>query len=348
MSLAINTNVFANTTKANIDAAVSVNAMSRSAEYMPTDTEVHINRTPNDTAELAASDKLQSELGPDTLLLNAESSVGIVGDILQRMRELAIQASNPTASANDRELGQHEFEELKHQLNYIANAYEFNPNTLPDGADINVQSAEAGQSAVYKSNTFSPVDKTAQTGDISQVRLMDLEQLSVLSLGNTMHLTIYGNGNSSSVYVNGEDTLQDFINNISQAIVNGLNTGTPEQQPSDIVRLVQTGEAGANIIIQSGLAGKQSELRFAGSEQLLNELGIMQIQGVGDSNIAKNAKSALTGDLSTSALDIDDSYIVTQSDAQIAVTKLNKALGSVNSLRGDMGVRINWLMNRNS
>ncbi|AMG76416.1 MULTISPECIES: flagellin N-terminal helical domain-containing protein [Sphingopyxis] len=65
-----------------------------------------------------------------SLAQTADSAAGSVADILVRMRELALQASNGTLGDNDRKALQTEFTALKDQINDVVNRTTFNDNKL--------------------------------------------------------------------------------------------------------------------------------------------------------------------------------------------------------------------------
>lgn len=66
------------------------------------------------------------------LTKTAEGGLSNISDILQRMRELAVQASNGTLTEQDRAHIQAKFNQLKEELNRIANTTQFNQQRLLD------------------------------------------------------------------------------------------------------------------------------------------------------------------------------------------------------------------------
>ena len=103
----------------------------------------------DDAAGLAISERMRSQIrsfsvaarnAQDGLSLaqTAEGALGEVSNILSRMRELAMQSSNGTLSANDRTTIDAEFEELKSEINRIATETEFNGTALLEGTNTAV------------------------------------------------------------------------------------------------------------------------------------------------------------------------------------------------------------------
>ena len=69
-----------------------------------------------------------------SLLQTAEGALGETNSMLQRMRELAVQASNDSLTSNDRQYIQLEINELRDQINMIAGTTQFNKKRILDGS----------------------------------------------------------------------------------------------------------------------------------------------------------------------------------------------------------------------
>ena len=108
-----------------------------------------INSAKDDAAGLAIATRMQSRSnGMEVAMRNAndgismiqtaESALGSVSNILQRMRELAVQANNGTNSATDKTSIQSEIDQLVAEIGNIATKTEFNGVKLLDGSQANV------------------------------------------------------------------------------------------------------------------------------------------------------------------------------------------------------------------
>lgn len=120
---------------------------------------LRINRAADDAAGLAISEKMRAQIrglnmaqrnAQDgiSLLQTAEGALNESHAILQRMRELAIQASNGTYSDDERLAIQDEIEQLRDELTRIGRDTEFNKKTLLNGEYQNQRlqvGANAGQ-----------------------------------------------------------------------------------------------------------------------------------------------------------------------------------------------------------
>lgn len=106
---------------------------------------LRINRAADDAAGLAISEKMRSQIrglkqaernsmDGISLMQTAEGAMTEVHSMLQRMRELAVQASNDTNTTTDRDAIQKEVDQLKVEIDSIATKTEFNTRKLLDGS----------------------------------------------------------------------------------------------------------------------------------------------------------------------------------------------------------------------
>lgn len=106
---------------------------------------MRINRAGDDAAGLTISEKLKTQvLGAKraignaqddiSLLQTAEGALSSTEGMLQRMRELAVQASNDIYTEQDRALFTNEYNALSAEVNRIAGQSEFNTQKLLDGS----------------------------------------------------------------------------------------------------------------------------------------------------------------------------------------------------------------------
>lgn len=106
---------------------------------------LRINTAADDASGLAISEKLRGQISGMkrasmnaqdgiSYLQTAEGAMGSVTSMLQRMRELAVQAGNGIYTTNDREMLQLEVDQLKEEINRISRTSEFNTKKLLDGS----------------------------------------------------------------------------------------------------------------------------------------------------------------------------------------------------------------------
>ncbi len=130
---------------------------------------LRINRAGDDAAGLAISEKMRAQIrGLDqaarnsqdgiSLIQTAEGALNETHSILQRMRELAVQASNDTNVTADRSAIQTEINQLASEVTRIAEKTTFNNQVLLSGGlgDLNIQTG-------------------ANSGDITKITLSDMD-----------------------------------------------------------------------------------------------------------------------------------------------------------------------------
>ncbi|MTH55062.1 flagellin [Bacillus mangrovi] len=143
----INHNIAALNTHRQLTAANG--AQSKSMEKLSSG--LRINRAGDDAAGLAISEKMRGQIrGLDqasrnsqdgiSLIQTAEGALNETHDMLQRMRELAVQSNNGTNTAGDLTEIQKEITELSNEITRVGNKTEFNTKTLLNGS-LGVQGA---------------------------------------------------------------------------------------------------------------------------------------------------------------------------------------------------------------
>ncbi|MBK7325752.1 MAG: flagellin [Propionivibrio sp.] len=149
---------------------------------------LRINSAKDDAAGLAISDRMTGQIrGLNQAVRNANDGVSLAqtaegalsegSNILQRIRELSIQSANATNSASDRAALQSEVNQLKQELDRVANTTEFNGLKLLNGtfsaqsfqvganANQTISFTIAGASTTHLANNYvSAVNATADFG----------------------------------------------------------------------------------------------------------------------------------------------------------------------------------------
>ncbi|MBD3176846.1 MAG: flagellin, partial [Armatimonadia bacterium] len=134
----------------NTTAVNAFNNLSRATNKLSTSVErlssgLRINHANDDPAGLAIAEKIRTQVkglarasmnAQDgvSLLQTAEGALGEVQNMLQRIRELAVQAANGTLTSNDRVEIQREVDQLLDEVDRTSIATEFNTKRLLDGS----------------------------------------------------------------------------------------------------------------------------------------------------------------------------------------------------------------------
>src|SRR5919204_1899992 len=147
MGMRINTNVEAFNAQRNLSTTASNYA--KSVEKLSSG--LRINRAGDDAAGLSISEKLRSQvrgLGQAqrnaqdgiSMIQTAEGAMNEVHDMLQRMRELSLQAANDTLTGSDRGAINTELQQLKTEVDSVRDRTKFNGQALLTGALSTTQS----------------------------------------------------------------------------------------------------------------------------------------------------------------------------------------------------------------
>ncbi|MBF8437858.1 flagellin [Halanaerobiaceae bacterium Z-7014] len=122
-------------------------SMSQSMERLSSG--FRINRAADDAAGLAISEKMRGQVrgldqatrnaqDANSMIQTAEGALNETHEILQRMRELSVQAANDTNTAEDRAEIQAEVDQLAQEITRIGDNTEFNTQNLLDGSLDNI------------------------------------------------------------------------------------------------------------------------------------------------------------------------------------------------------------------
>ena len=153
MASTINTNINSLTAQRNL--GMSSSALTTSIQRLSSG--LRINSAKDDAAGLAISERFTSQVrGLNQAVRNANDGISLAqtaegalkasGDILQRVRELAVQSANATNSASDRQALQAEVGQLVSELDRISQTTEFNGSKLLDGS-FGTQQFQVGANA---------------------------------------------------------------------------------------------------------------------------------------------------------------------------------------------------------
>ncbi|MCB1725285.1 MAG: flagellin FliC [Chromatiaceae bacterium] len=176
MPQVINTNMMSLNSQRALD--MSQNSMQTSLERLSSG--LRINRAKDDAAGLAITERMTAQIrgleqanrnGLDgiSLMQTAEGALDEVGNMLQRMRELAVQSANGTVGTADKRSLNDEFLELRDEISRVFSSAEFNGvNLLGTTATLTLQIGyRAGASFRIDVSTFNMGSRTYATGGMS-------------------------------------------------------------------------------------------------------------------------------------------------------------------------------------
>jgi len=229
MAQIINTNIASLNAQRNLNA--SQGALATSLQRLSSG--LRINSAKDDAAGMAVAARMTSQIrGLDQAQRNANDGISMAQtaegglststDLLQRIRELAVQSANSTNSAADRASLQSEASQLQQELNRVATATQFNGLNLLDGSLSGAQ-FQVGANA---NQTITMSIGNAQASAIGNYALASATGNTAISgafassgaVANNVAaqtLTISGNGASSTVAVAGGDAASTIASNIN-------------------------------------------------------------------------------------------------------------------------------------
>ncbi len=184
-------------------------AQSKSTEKLSSG--YRINRAADDAAGLSISEKMRGQIrGLNQASTNAQDGISLIQtaegalneshSILQRMRELSVQAANGTETDDDREAVQNEIEQLQSELTRISETTEFNTMKLLDGS-------QSGNKVESKVNTVAEAngavtEQTATAGEFKTAAVNSATSGTTAGKVNSFSVTYQtADGSSKTVSV---------------------------------------------------------------------------------------------------------------------------------------------------
>ena len=201
MALAINTNIASLNAQRNLGKTQG--ALTKSLERLSSG--LRINSAKDDSAGLAIANRMSSQIrGLNQAVRNANDGISLSQtaegalqestNILQRMRELAVQSANDTNSASDRASLQAEVNQLKSELTRIAETTTFNGKALLEGTLTNAQ-FQVGANA---NETISLSIASAKAVDVGSNALSTTNAKGLEAAISQSFITTGGGENGSS------------------------------------------------------------------------------------------------------------------------------------------------------
>jgi flagellin len=201
MPQTINTNIVSLNAQRNLGASQS--SLATSMQRLSSG--LRVNSAKDDAAGLAIAERMNTQIrglnvaarnanDGISLAQTAEGALGKVGDMLQRMRELAVQSGNATNSATDRAALQAEVAQLKEEVQRVADTTRFNGIRLLDGS--------------FTAQRFQVGANAGETIALAAVADADLAALGTLTRNTHTQtlgaLTVTNGALATSLEINGE------------------------------------------------------------------------------------------------------------------------------------------------
>jgi flagellin len=324
MMAVINTNTAATVTANAV--AKNERAMSQAMERLSTGQ--RINSASDDAAGLAISSRMTSQInGLDMAVRNANDAISQiqtadgayieVTDMLQRMRELSVQASTGTNSSTDRAALNTEYQALSDEIQRIAT------NTQWNGSNILDDSAGSSGVVTYQIGANASQTVTVDLGDLGTTVSGSMGSITAADGNNgaTGTLTVGTVAANDVITVNFDDGTYDQIT-LTSTEASEINTGSGTAPAFDLGTRTLT-DAGALTIAITG----SGTLSFTGAT-------------------VTNGNTFTVSDVSVSRgihADIAKTDVTTVTLATAALSAIDTAITEINTARSTFGAGINRL-----
>ena len=342
MAATINTNI----ASINAQRNLTFSGQSLNTTMQRLSSGLRVNSAKDDAAGLAIAERMNTQVKGMTvasrnandgisLAQTTEGALGKIGDMLQRMRELAVQAGNATNSKSDRVALQLEVKQLADEVDRVAKQTNFNGQKVLDGSFAGAVfqvGANSGDnitlgalvdtrsdklsSISYASSTI-PSLSTSETGGV-------ITGYSTAITAGHLAITVTPGGTVDLPELSPASSQQERLGQVVEAINNkSADTGVTAY----LTKI--EGSENYKIDILSGkldTSNNPVEISFSGFATTLT--GIADAQGT---------IGPTTGGEKLNVLGINDIDVGTQAGAWIGLKKIDSAIDQVNSARATLG-----------
>ncbi len=313
MPSVINTNIASLNTQRNLGTSQA--SLNTSIQRLSTG--LRVNSARDDAAGLAIAERMNAQVrglnvaarnanDGVSLAQTAEGALGKVGEMVQRIRELAVQSSNATNSADDRAALQSEVTQLTQEIDRVAGTTTFNGTKLLDGSFTSKRfqvGADAGQSITVASITDSRL--TGMGG--------------ITSYSGTGSAAAVGAIAAGAIKINGVDI---------GAVAGGAADATAQGVAVIAAINAKTAQTGVTATAAAGVITLTSNLQI--------ELSIADAATATASGFAAGS-STLATEGSTTSGSMNSLDISSYTGAQEAIRRADSAMKQINTARANLG-----------
>jgi flagellin len=294
---------------------------------------LRVNSAKDDAAGLAIAERMNAQTrglnvaarnsnDGISLAQTAEGALGKVGDMLQRMRELAVQSANATNSADDRTALQSEVGQLRDEINRVAKQTSFNGTKLLDGSfsaatfQIGANSGEAITIAALtnaSTDGLSNVDYGA--GNVTDVSTGTITTLTAVAAG-TLAMTVDGTEYDLAALGDARSA-EERLGQVAEAI---------NRRASD---------TGVTAYLSKETDGDYT-IEFRSSK--LDSTGVPAAVSFGGFTVAETGIGDTSATIAaTNATGIADLSVETTEESWLAIKQIDDSLDQINSARATLG-----------
>ncbi|MFZ4287636.1 flagellin [Variovorax sp. HJSM1_2] len=336
MASTINTNINSLTAQRNL--ATSQGSLATSMQRLSSG--LRVNSAKDDAAGLAISERMNTQVkglsvgarnsnDGISLAQTAEGALGKVGDMLQRMRELAVQSGNATNSAADRKALQAEVSQLADEIDRVAKQTTFNGTKILDGTYAGAVfqvGANSGDNITVGALTNSTAKGLAdvayayskQTG----INTSSVSTLTAITDPTTLNIQVAG----ATVGLGAIAAASSGAERMGQ-VVEAINRKTADTGVTAFLNKADDGTYTIDLMSSKlDTAGDAATITFGGLTTATT--------GVSGTAMASDIDATNT---TTDALGLDSLSVTTQANAWVALKKIDSAIDQVNTGRAQLG-----------
>lgn len=309
---------------------------------------LRINTAKDDAAGMAISERMTSQVkGLDQARRNANDGISLaqtaegalteVGNNLQRIRELAVQAANSTNKAGDRLTIQNEVDQLKNEIQRMTEQTSFNGNKLLDGS-FNAKTFQVGADA----GQFITINEVANT-NLTSLGGTNIEKQASTTAGN-----LGATAGSFGTAITSGDLKLNYVD--KNGATQSVDLGAISAASTKNGRLAQIAEAinkktetsGVSATIDDTGALKLTSNNALGSADSVTTAGDFSLvvggtADVGNVGFATGASGVATADSGIKGISTLTVTGTDSSKATNAITRIDRAIAEVNEKRAALG-----------
>ena len=317
---------------------------------------LRINRAADDAAGMAISQKMKTQIaGLNQASRNASDGISViqtaegalieVEEMLQRMRELSVQATNGTVTDEDRLQLQAEIEQLNGEINRISETTEFNTKKLLDGTlDRRFYSSNPSIELISMSDSVTVRDYKFLTKGAAEPAKLEGREITDTTIPENYSLTV----NGQKIVIEKDSTLEDVATTINEKCQDlgvrayFVNKVTDEAGKESYEEVPATeAKEGSILVFETEKKGASEKIEITVEEGLAGILGLSP-----EDSTAEGAKPAVLfteGITGTQVPDTKESYTITINGETITVpanATLEDIVTQLNEVCGAMGIQV--------
>ena len=331
MAMSINTNVVSINAQRNL--ALSGGSLATSMQRLSSG--LRVNSAKDDAAGLAIAERMSTQVrglavasrnanDGISLAQTAEGALSKVGDMLQRMRELAVQAGNATNSKSDREALNAELVQLRDEVDRVAKTTSFNGKKVLDGSftgGVFQVGANSGDNITVGALANTKVDQLGKT-EFGTGSVTGITEAPKTAAANDM------TNADVTIVITGANQVSAQVTIAKDADVTG------DEALGRVVQAINSKTADTGIVAFLAEDGKSIQYRAEKNADGVLASATMAVSGTaaGVTALLANPTTANADQTGIHKMDIK-----TQAGAWESLQRIDSALDKVSSARAELG-----------